>query len=228
MSNRLNNIRGFSLIELAIVVMVIGITIGAGLTVLSQYSSQSKITQTKLRIEAILDVINEYADEYNSLPCPASYTAPFGSNAHGLADCGAAYSGGGTVMGAVPTTNLGLYPTMSMDGWGRRMTYIVKSAATTPSTGLDTAVGSLELDLKDYTGATDYSEVVVIVMSHGENGYGAYNGRGSSRVATTNAIQQEINNTDPDLQFNSSVSVAGFDDIVYFWTLDQITDDSME
>ena len=50
--------QGFSLLELAIVVTIIGITVGAGLTVMNEYSRISKISQTKLIIEEVMTVIN--------------------------------------------------------------------------------------------------------------------------------------------------------------------------
>lgn len=230
-------IKGFSLVELAIVITIIGVTIGSGLTVLSEYSKVSKIKQTKTRIQEIMEAIDDYADEYGYLPCPADSTATFGSAALGVGTFTTAcdtetLNGGGAsplLMGAVPTANLNLYPSMALDGWGRRLTYIIREniADTASGEGLDAS--DIDIDLRDYTGSSTYSNIAVIVMSHGANGYGAYLGRGgSSRIDPTGGITQEDNNNDETTYFHSSVSVAGFDDILYYWTLSQITDPNME
>jgi len=228
--NNKANIKGFSLIELAIVITIIGITLAAGLTVLTEYSKISKIAQTKVIIEEVMEAIDDYADEFGALPCPADPTVSFSDAEYGISSyttfCPEApLRSGGTAMGMVPFGQLALYPSTTMDAWGRKLTYVIKENSAS-GTGL--ASGSIDLDVKDYDGSTSYAGVVVLVYSHGANGYGAYLGRGFSRLSDTAGSTQEQNNNDPALEFNAAFSKAAYDDIMYFWTKDQIEDESME
>lgn len=231
-------IRGFSLVEVAIVVTIIGISLGAGMTVVSEYSKLSKITQTKIRIQEIMDAINDYADKHGYLPCPADATIKFGNPNYGVgggtnsATCSSANLRGGgtadspTVIGMVPTRELNLYPTAALDGWGRRITYMVRENIVN-TTGL--LATNINLDLRNFEGTSTYSDVAVVVLSHGANGYGAYLGRGgSTRISPNAGIDQEDRNNEVTDHFHASVSVAGFDDILSFWTKGQIIDENME
>lgn len=226
--------KGFSLLEIAIVITIIGVSLGAGITVFNEYSRLSKIKQTQLRIQEIMEAIDHYADEFNSLPCPADSTVSFGDPAYGVSTFTTAcdsetLNGGGSsslLMGAVPTSTLNIYPSMAIDAWGRRMTYVIRENIA-DTNGLDAA--DIDIDLRDFSGTTSYNNVVVIVMSHGSNGYGAYLGRGgSARIDPTGGISQEDNNNDETTYLHASVPVAGYDDILYFWTEQQVKDDSME
>ena len=222
---------GFSLIELALVLTIAGFSIGAGLVVFNEYARISKISNTKLKLQEILYAIDDYADKFNRLPCPADGTDKFGDpnfgvSIRGAASCTNVNGSTGVTMGMVPVSTLNLYPTFGLDAWNRRISYVVH-AASVDDDGMDSTAN--DLDLENYDGSSNYNDVVVVLISHGENGFGAYNGRGGAKSAVpigTNAA--EVLNTQVTGAFRASVSVASFDDVVYFWTRDQITDDSME
>lgn len=230
--------KGFSLLEMAIVITISAVSISAGLVVFNEYSRQTKYDQTIAKIEEIMDAIDDYADRFNRLPCPADATDLISDANFGIGT----YSGScttenlentgtpDTVMGMLPVSTLNLYPSYAYDAWGNRFSYVIDQDSA-QTNGMDEAEADIELDLKNFDSSSSYSGVVVIVMSHGENGYGAWPARGgSTRNNITGGITQEDANAEITTTnyFHASVSVAGYDDILYFWTKDQIDNDEME
>ncbi len=224
---------GFSLLEMSMVVAIIGMTIGLGILSFNQYSRLSKAELTRGRLNIILKAIDDYYDKFQKLPCPASGTVGFSANTFGLAikdgvtdNCTSQDSlVDDTYVGVVPVNSLNIYPTYALDGWGNRFKYAVKvDGVTTGGATLPTSA----LTIKNYNGGSSYSEIVVLVMSHGENGFGAWKGPGGSKIADGSNTQENYNSNISADGFRVSIPQPGFDDIVYFLTGEQITSDDFE
>lgn len=136
---------GFTLVEMAIVLAIVGVLITSMMLTLSAQIEQRSFNDTQTRLEAARDALLAYAIANGRLPCPAT-SASAGSEvrlASGV--CGATtgtafdyYGGvsGGVTGGLLPAVTLGYQPVDSsgfaMDGWGNRIRYAV-SRVTTPS-----------------------------------------------------------------------------------------------
>jgi prepilin-type N-terminal cleavage/methylation domain-containing protein len=237
LSKNMNN-QGFTLIEMAIVLSIIAFSLGAGLTLLNKYQEYNSYSLTILRANEILKAIDDYVDKYDELPCPADGSLQMSSTSFGIGSisgttCNASnlqtggLAGNRVLIGTVPTATLNIYPTTGIDGYGNRFSYIIMENSVSDTDWL--AGTDLAIDLTNYEGSNTYEDVVVIVMSHGQNGYGAWRGRGgSARINATGGIAAEDANADATNSFYASVPTAAFDDIVYFMTENQIKDDSME
>lgn len=225
--------KGFSLLEMSIVVVIIGFTISMGVVTFNQYSKLSKAELTRSRMEVIIKALDDYADKYDRLPCPADGSLTFRDNEFGLGlkvgvtDVCANfnYDTSDTYVGAVPVNTLNIYPTFALDGWGNRFSYVVKHA--TVVSGSFTVLASSYITLTNYIGASPYNGVVVAVISHGENGLGAWKGSGVAKN-TSSANAKEILNSTASSAFVASLPYPGFDDIVYFLTKPQITNNDFE
>ncbi|MDX1950045.1 MAG: type II secretion system protein [Rickettsiales bacterium] len=224
--------KGFSLLEMSIVVAIIGTTIGFGILSFNQYSRYSKTELTKERMKVILKAINDYADKFNSLPCPANGEQAFNHASFGVGSIsvGACTNhnalADNTYFGIVPVNTLNIYPSYALDGWGNRFSYAVKNTALV--SGGVTNVAS-QINLKNYGDSTTFNNVVVIVISHGENGFGAWKGNGGSTKNPTSANAREARNSSVSADgFHTSLPIVGFDDIIYFLTSIQITDEAFE
>ena len=64
--------QGFTLIEMAIVLLIMGLLLGAGLTVLSTQIEQQKIKDTQRLLEDAKDALIGFALANGRLPCPAT------------------------------------------------------------------------------------------------------------------------------------------------------------
>jgi type II secretory pathway pseudopilin PulG len=148
---------GFSLAELAIVLLIVGFLLGGMLTVFSAQTEQRKWNDTRSRLEAARDAIFGYAIANGRLPCPAN-SASAGAEVRQTSgtyinDCGAPghnpatnphdYYGGvvaGVTYGLLPAVTLGYQPVdaqgFALDAWGNRIRYALSStfSAASPDT----------------------------------------------------------------------------------------------
>ncbi len=198
---------GFSMIELSVVLIVIGL-IGIGSLVYSASSIESnRISETKDKMSHIFDVMALYAREYSQMPCPAGPDLLTTDNNFGIGvGTGVTFSSpttcteadsseitGGArhlVGGSVPVRTLQISPTYILDAWGRRFSYIVDNDFTYSGTGvtgsggwLDNSpinIGDIRIRNTSTGGINITSNAVVAIVSHGSNGHGAWIGKGGS------------------------------------------------
>lgn len=133
------NSAGFSLVELAVVMTVAGILVGAAAGLLKPYYDDYRYSATKQRLEKIADALAFYAQKYYRLPCPANanptvepFGAPMGSGSSGTGTDAACPALAGE--GLVPFLALGIGEDQAKDAYGNFITYKVTQAfAGTPS-----------------------------------------------------------------------------------------------
>lgn len=120
--------RGFTLIELVVVVAILGFlfTILAGIT--RALMSQQRYQVTRARLSNIESAMVVYVTQSKRLPCPANgRLASSDSNAgkEVVTGTGTARDCGTQQHGVVPWRELGLTASDIEDGWGGRLTYRV-------------------------------------------------------------------------------------------------------
>jgi prepilin-type N-terminal cleavage/methylation domain-containing protein len=131
---------GFTLIELAVVVLVVGLLIGSLLVPLSTQVDQRNITETQRRLEDAREALIGYAVATGRLPCPASSTSN-GVEALTSGECSTS-TATGIYDGFVPGVTLGLNNLDSsgylIDAWPTnqsRIRYAVADIKLPPSSG---------------------------------------------------------------------------------------------
>jgi prepilin-type N-terminal cleavage/methylation domain-containing protein len=117
--------RGFTLIEIAVVLVIVAIMIAMAAFLTRGITSAQKRSTTTSRIATVDTALVQYAMVNKRLPCPAN-----GTVASGVAGAGTELRAGGVCTGSqqngvVPWTTLGLSETDASDGWDRRLTYRV-------------------------------------------------------------------------------------------------------
>ncbi len=223
------NRKGFSLIELAIVLVIVSIAIGSGLLVYREYTSQSRYEQTQLRMQLVMSYIKQYALRNNNLPCPADGTLRVSDGNYGIGNysgtCTSAnYTGANMSRGMLPVSSLGVPPALSVDAWGNRFIYAIATPVAAAN-GLNAApaAGINILNFNDNLQVVESRPVVVMLLSAGENGYGSYPAvGGGQRAVPGTASNQEKLNAGNTNNFMMSIPFRTFDDLIYFWSFDQI------
>jgi len=179
--------RGFTLIELAIVLFIITLLLGGVLTPLGQQISERQIAETRRAMEsariALVGYALRQADQVGPLPCP-DVRANDGLEDR-LADgkC-AAFTGN------LPWHTLGL---AEGDAWGNRLGYAV---AADWSVAAGRASVATEVQICPDKACAQPMSAAAVVLSHGRNGFGADNVSGNRNLAPTSADELENSNAD--------------------------------
>ncbi len=133
--------KGFSLIELSIVILIVSILITGSLGISKTAINNSKTKVTKDRMDSVYQAFTNFLANNRRLPCPALITAAKGSAGYGNeaatpGTCTSTYNSsnaGNLVYGMVPIAALGLDPDMAEDGFGTKFTYVVDKRFTKQS-----------------------------------------------------------------------------------------------
>lgn len=207
---------GFSLVEIAIVLLIVAVLLGGLLPTLSGQIEQQRRSETRKQMDEILQALTGYAASQQPprLPCPAQPIIATGSANAGASDCS-------ITAGVVPWVTLG---TSETDAWGRRFTYSVTSSVTGTFTTSFTlaSTGNLNVNNKASGGNNIAANVPAVIISHAKNGCGAYLSNGtqlsiatgnSSGSSCGNAGADQVANTD-GTPFVSHDATPAFDDLV--------------
>ena len=215
---------GFTLVELAIVVFILGMLI-AGLVgpVDVQLEARDR-NRTRNVMEDAMEALYGFALTNRRLPCPDSDGDGLSNPTYDSTQANAACDP--VDEGFLPWAELGV---AQGDAWGNRFTYRVTStdftwpaqdAACNGNTAneLDLCTtGNIQVDSRGDNpatgGATEgkflltpsivINNVVAIVISHGRNGFGATSVDGVARPAVPAAQADEAENTDNDTTYFS-------------------------
>lgn len=237
--NRRMHNEGFSLVEMSIVLAIISVILAGVLPFLLESTKGKDADKTIARMNDIESAIQAFYARNSRLPCPADGTVAVNAAAYGKeagvagACAGSNYidGGDGTVGGAVPTKDLHLPDEEGFDGWGRRFSYHVTTAATNVST-----TGAIIV--RDHTGGNRTTTAIYVLMSSGPNGHGAFT-VGGTRFAggITAGNAEKLQNCDCNaaaasgaynnifiqgMEYPSTNMDVLFDDVVRYMTEEQL------
>lgn len=125
---------GFTLVELSIVLMIVGLITGSVFAFMKQDAQHRNYQETVDRQQTIAAAMTEHVQRTGVLPCPAE-SDPTAPDLLGQAPVTCNTSAERT--GIVPFRDLGLQQDDIIDGYGNPFTYVVSDAAVNPD---DTAV----------------------------------------------------------------------------------------
>src|SRR5471032_1171294 len=111
--------RGFTLIEIAIVLVIVGLMIGGLVTPLSMQIEQRKVGETQKALDEAKEALVGFALRNGYLPCPAI------SAGNGLEDRAGNRCNNERCVGLLPWATLGLG---KLDGWNHLYRYSVTPA----------------------------------------------------------------------------------------------------
>ena len=243
--------KGFTLIELSIVLVIIALIMSALLTIGINKTEEARLDLTNERLDKIEDAIGAYVQRNLMLPCPAPGGDAIGAAGYGAADCTnnvidlSGVPAADIIVGTIPVADLFLPDEYMFDGWGRRFTYAVEQRFTTEAgflepdiSAIDNAscagsaplckVGQLTVYVREDDSTTPPSrttQAVVVLVSHGKNGHGAWLKNGgvnarhdasSTDLAELENAHDETDDTTFDNEFTQTAHTADFDDVVRF------------
>jgi prepilin-type N-terminal cleavage/methylation domain-containing protein len=210
---------GFSLVEMAVVLVIVGLLLSGLLVPLSAQMDIRNYSEARKSMNDIQEALMGYAMTNGYLPCPA---ISFSNGAEGSRTAGLCNSRSGHL----PWAALGL---PKLDNWGHLYRYSVTPAyansltkiTLSPLTGADITIRTRD-PLGNLVNLTNANVIPFAVVSMGKNGSGAINDDGSSIADTSATNVDEDTNASGTTSFvsrtftaNTNITFGGeYDDIV--------------
>ncbi|MCC7259625.1 MAG: prepilin-type N-terminal cleavage/methylation domain-containing protein, partial [Alphaproteobacteria bacterium] len=192
---------GFTLLELSIVIIIISMIASAGLTLGIKRTEGSKKEITQQRMDKIEDAIGAFLVRNGCLPCPADGSLAVSDASFGIGDAVAPCTACTTnVIATVPPISAGTVPIVDLqlsdeymfDGWGRRFTYVIEPTFATTAGFAEANMGAWGTKngaIKVFARGDDSTTppertnaAVAVLVSHGDNGHGAWLKDGGANV----------------------------------------------
>jgi prepilin-type N-terminal cleavage/methylation domain-containing protein len=117
--------RGFTLVEILVVVAILGLILAMGAMLLRSISATQKRALTTSRLATIEAALVQFVQQQRRLPCPADGSQPVATGGLEMLGAGVCTT---QQNGVVPWRTLGLSHADITDGWDRRITYRVGAA----------------------------------------------------------------------------------------------------
>jgi prepilin-type N-terminal cleavage/methylation domain-containing protein len=188
---------GFTLTELAVVLVIVGLLLGGLISTYSLQIELGKISDTRKTLETARDALIGFAAANGRLPCPATAASngiEVGTGGAmgvgGICQVGTAAGGGQPGLGFVPAATLALTPVDKngylVDSWSSPIRY----AVTTSGSNEFTTQGQLRTKLTDLDPATPSPDLRVCTTAAGLAGVGTSSAAcsGTSTTLTNNAV----------------------------------------
>ncbi len=229
---------GFTLIEIAIVICIMGILSGLGLPLFNQYIKQKRTQGTEDHLEKVIHSLSTFVLTHKRLPCPADPTAT--SNEKGIEQEACLYNK--TFRGIIPYRSLGIPEKIAKDGYHNWITYAVsldltslelkylnQPDSTVPLTAVFCEVkkGENELIVKnaDNISVIDSASdmIAFVLISHGQSGQGSFDENGKTR--STSSSDKITNATSTQTFIDKPLNLSKenlFDDVVKWVTRDNL------
>lgn len=161
----IKNDKGFSLIEMAIVLIILGAVLAPLFTFLTQQQANDTQREEQVKNERALAALALYARQFGVFPCPADPTLGPGD-----ADFGAAGTCSGTVsQGGLPFQDLNLPYRSSVNSDNWKYIYAVTSDLTTSAT-YGAGTGAITID----GFSTPLTNRQFVLVNPGRDGKGAF------------------------------------------------------
>lgn len=167
---------GFTLVEMAVVLVIVGLMLSGILMPLSTQMEQRDRNITKQRIEEIKEALLGFAVMNGRLPCPTTTADPADAN-YGIEDASCpAPSPLGYIpwktLGVAETDAWGTVRTNSGDPWPGYWRYRVDSNFSVPITSISTGFSADALTIQNNSGSsltTTSERPVAVIISTGKN-----------------------------------------------------------
>lgn len=227
--SRHNNSKGFTLIEVALAVLIIGLIMTPLLALYNAQYKQRMINESQGRLDDIGRILDNYVQNNDRYPIPASFLTSEADTDHGaegvtpdtcpdvttngfcLFDNGTAADPSDDIyIGAVPFAELRMEADLALDTWGNKIIYAVARVQTDTATfnilGSD-VISALALDATTNLPEPEYpNELDVFLFSAGQMGKGAYSAEGILVADCIDLGQPEYE--DENCDFDDSIFMA--------------------
>jgi len=196
MTTKRHHQAGFTLVEIAMVLLIVALLLGGLVPTLSGQIEQRRVSETRKQLDEIQQALLGYAVSNKHLPCPAK-SASDGTESRNVAT---GTCTGNTRVGFLPWAELGVSKT---DSWGRIFIYSASNTFTNSTTPFTlTSNRDITIKTRDATGAlinlSKSTDIPAVILSTGTNGIFGTTDSGSTissaaPTGTNNVADQKSN-----------------------------------
>lgn len=149
----LGSSRGFTLIEISIVMVIIGLMTTGALKLFQSMAQSGRMTATRTALHIVEEAVIVYGIQNGCLPCPANGALAAGAagagrslDATGTPYTGCTNNGCWATNPVAPWVALGLSEVDSSDAWGHRMSYFLGGVGYTGGTSTCASATALSVE----------------------------------------------------------------------------------
>ncbi|MES2181754.1 MAG: type II secretion system protein [Pseudomonadota bacterium] len=207
---------GFTLVEMTITLVIVGLLLGGMVLPLVTLQEQSVFSESRQKLGEIREVMVGYGMSHGYLPCPAI------SVANGAEDRNSSTGICNKRVGFLPWAELGF---QKLDGWGHLYRYSVSPSFSNSITKiLLISNGDITVKARDVNGViSNIPNIPAVIVSHGKSASWAFQDDGS-QIADTSAtnVDEDVNGNNAagttfysrDVTKNTTAIGGEFDDLV--------------
>lgn len=237
-----NDTGGYTVAEMAIVLSIVSVVVGMSVSAGVTQLEATRIGSTKSSLETVREALLVYQKKQGRYPCPADPEDIPTDLTYGIEAAGGCASGcpiglgltcvGDAVIGAIPFKTLKVNPETTIDGWDRKSTYAIDKDHTTASLFDDGSLKIRDASGQEITQSPVLGDAVFVLISHGEDGGGAYLADSGTQVPCVAGHIDTSNCDNADDVFiderlnNADVAASYFDDIVVWQTQENLNVDN--
>ena len=214
----LSSNHAFTLVELAVVLLLAGLLAGALLSTKQAADTNDCYVQTKARLEVVRGAIERYAQSNDRFPMPARRNVgvedpSYGREINGSipAEVAELDSVGGAIFGALPFATLSIPVENAMDCWGNKFTYAV-TIDLTDTIKFRTPTTAGALTIKSTPANVFLAGAGYAVISHGADGVGAVKANYSHATDKKWCVSDATFKTENCEVGNANIAGAEFND----------------
>ena len=221
----------YSLIEMAVVLVIIGAVVGTSLSLGATQLKISRISGTQENLYLIRDAMEVFRQKHQRLPCPAPRDVVVTDATYGVEATSCSYTAcpsgmdcnNFTISGMVPFNTLGLGEKIALDKWKSRIVYVVHEQHTLYSNHESGNIIVNDGSGNELTGSEVLGRAIYVLLSPGPEAEGGWRQTGISQGACDTTRKDGENcdgdNVFTDMRPNDGVIAADFfDDIILWYT----------
>lgn len=238
-----NSQRGFSLLEMAVVMAIVGTLLVSGVTSFSSRHVKDQQKKAQTYLDSIREALYWYAATTGHLPCPDIDLNGYGDEEYADPATDPQSKFCTALVGVLPWKEIEAPNAKGLDPWGNYFTYHIGAAysfvlPTTKSIGLDTGTATdnncdtypkhcnIRVNENDVADTELVGNAPAVVVSHGKNGEGHYLLNTvplqRSPAVETIADSKELENADGDVEYadpdnQDFIYVQGAGDDILLW-----------